>query len=84
MPEGVLARVQLAPVRIRQAGIQTALVGYAPLTETLTTVGSVQYDERRLARIASRTKGMARVEVLHINFTGTPVAPGQPLAEVYT
>ena len=49
LPEGVMARVQLAPFRVAQAGIRTAEVGYAPLAETLTTVGNVAFDERRLA-----------------------------------
>jgi Cu(I)/Ag(I) efflux system membrane fusion protein len=84
LPDGVTARVQLAPFRVVQAGITTAEVGYAPLAETLTTVGTVEFDERRLARIASKTKGMARVERLLVNFTGTPVKAGEPLAEVYS
>ncbi len=46
LPEGVLSRVQLAPFQIAQAGIQTAEVAYAPLTQTLTTVGYVAFDER--------------------------------------
>src|SRR5207302_8452933 len=36
------------------------------------------------ARITSRTKGLARVEVLHVNVTGASVVPGQPLAELYS
>lgn len=84
LPPGVTARVQLAPFRIAQAGIRTAEVSYAPLAETLTTVGYVAFDERRLARISSKTKGMARVERLHVNFTGTPVKAGEPLAELYS
>src|SRR3954452_2827962 len=56
--EGGTARVQLAPFRVAQAGIRTAEVGFAPLTEEITTVGTVEFDERRLARIASKTRGM--------------------------
>src|SRR5215208_5171411 len=33
LPEGVLARVSLAPYRVAQAGVQTSEVGYAPLSE---------------------------------------------------
>jgi Cu(I)/Ag(I) efflux system membrane fusion protein len=84
LPEGVTARVQLAPLRIEQAGIKTTEVAYAPLTETLTTVGFVEFDERRLAHIASRVPGMARVETLYVNFTGVDVAEGQTLAELYS
>ncbi len=84
LPEGVTARVQLAPFRIQQAGIKTAVVAYTPLTETLTTVGFVEFDERRMAHIASKVRGMARVEKLYINFTGVDVAAGQTLAELYS
>ncbi|MDR3634863.1 MAG: efflux RND transporter periplasmic adaptor subunit [Isosphaeraceae bacterium] len=84
LPPGVIARVQLAPFRIQQAGIQTAEVVYAPLIETLTAVGYVEFDERRLAHIASKIRGMARVEKLHVNFTGVDVAEGQTLAELYS
>jgi Cu(I)/Ag(I) efflux system membrane fusion protein len=84
LPEGVTARVQLAPYRIAQAGVRTVEVGYSPLSESVTTVGFVTFDERRLARISSKIKGMARVEKLLVNFTGTFVEVGQPLAELYS
>jgi Cu(I)/Ag(I) efflux system membrane fusion protein len=84
LPEGVTARVQIAPFRIQQAGITTAEVVYAPLKETLTTVGFVEFDERRMANIASKVPGMARVEKLHVNFTGVDVVAGQTLAELYS
>jgi membrane fusion protein, copper/silver efflux system len=71
-------------MRVSQAGIQTSEVAYAPLSETITTVGTVAFDERRLARIASKTKGMSRVETLAVNFTGMPVKEGQQLAELYS
>lgn len=84
LPPGVLARVALAPYRVAQAGVATSEVGYAPLTETVTTVGSVEIDERQLRRISSKTKGMSRVEKLFVNFTGTKVKAGEPLAELYS
>ncbi|WP_435007604.1 efflux RND transporter periplasmic adaptor subunit [Tundrisphaera lichenicola] len=81
---GVTARINLSPLRISQAGLRTSEVSYRPLAETVTTVGSVTIDERRLARISSKTKGMSRVEKLFVNFTGTPVREGEPLAELYS
>jgi Cu(I)/Ag(I) efflux system membrane fusion protein len=84
LPEGVTARVQLAPMRIEQAGIKTAEVVYAPLDETLTTVGTVEFDERRQAFIVSKIRGMARVEKLYVNFTGEDVQAGDTLAELYS
>lgn len=84
LPEGVTARVQLAPFRIAQAGIRTAEVAYEPLAEEVTTVGYVAFDERRRARIASKIKGNSRVERLFVNYTGTTVEAGEPLAELYS
>jgi Cu(I)/Ag(I) efflux system membrane fusion protein len=84
LPEKAVARVQLAPMRVAQGGIRTAEIGYEPLAETISTVGFVAFDERNLKRISSRTKGLARVEKLMVDFTGTTVAAGQPLAELYS
>jgi Cu(I)/Ag(I) efflux system membrane fusion protein len=84
LPAGVLTRISLSPYRVAQAGVQTSEVGYAPLSESVTAVGSVEVDERQLKRISSKTKGMARVDKLFVNFTGTNVKAGEPLAEVYS
>ena len=84
LPPGVVSRLALAPARVSQAGIQTSEVSYAALSEGITTVGSVTYDERRLARISSKTKGMSRLEKLYVNFDGDSVKAGEPLAELYS
>jgi Cu(I)/Ag(I) efflux system membrane fusion protein len=84
LPPGVTARVELAPFRVRQAGIKTAEAAYAPLARTLTTVGYVAFDERRVANIVSKVPGKTRVEKLHVNVTGQNVEVGQTLAELYS
>ena len=84
LAEGVTARVELAPFRVRQAGIKTAEVEYAPLTQTLNTVGYVAFDERAMANIVSKVPGKTRVEKLHVNVTGQDVRVGQILAELYS
>ena len=84
LPAGVTARVELVPFRVKQAGIKTSEVGYAPLAQTLTTVGYVAFDERRLANIVSKVPGKSRVEKLYINFNGQDVEVGQTLAELYS
>ena len=83
LAEGVTARVPLDPSQILQAGIRTVEVGYSPLSETLTTIGNVGFDERRLANIASKVPGTSRVETLYADFTGKVVKAGEPLAELY-
>jgi Cu(I)/Ag(I) efflux system membrane fusion protein len=84
LPEGTLSRVELTSNRVRQAGIETVEIDYAPMTETFATVGNVGFDERRLATIVSKVAGKSRVEKLHANFTGQEVQAGDPLAELYS
>jgi Cu(I)/Ag(I) efflux system membrane fusion protein len=84
LPEGVTARVALAPSRVEQAGIKTVEVAYAPMTQAVTTLGYVAFDERRMASIVSKVPGKSRVEKLYINVTGENVDAGQPLAELYS
>jgi Cu(I)/Ag(I) efflux system membrane fusion protein len=82
--DGLAARLQLSPSQVAQAGVQTSEVAYAPLEESVTTVGAVVRDETRSAVIPSKIKGKTRVERLFVDFEGAPVAEGQPLAEVYS
>ena len=84
LPAGATARVELTPDRVAQGRVRTVAVNYAPVSETLTTTGTVELDERRLARIALTIKGTARIEALHVNFTGEPVQAGEPLADLYS
>ena len=84
LPAGVTARVELALFRVKQAGIKTSEVGYAPLNQILTTVGYVAFDERRMANIVSKVPGKSRVEKLYVNFNGQDVKVGQTLAELYS
>lgn len=84
LPAGVTARVELGPERVAQAGIRTEPVAYSPLVRTVTTVGLVAFDERRLANIVAKVPGKTRVEKLHVNYTGQDVAVGQTLAELYS
>ena len=84
LPAGVTARVELAPFRVAQAGIKTADVGYTALEQSLTTVGTIAFDERRMSNIVSKVPGKSRVETLYVSFTGENVEAGQPLAELYS
>jgi Cu(I)/Ag(I) efflux system membrane fusion protein len=83
LPPGVVSRVQLTPYRVALAGIQTAEIGYQSLAREITTVGTVEFDERKLARIAVRLPGRSRVEKLYVSVTGQAVRKGDPLARVY-
>jgi RND family efflux transporter MFP subunit len=82
LPAGVLARVQLSPYRIALAGAATVPVERRPLAAVVETVGSIDVDERRLARIAARIAG--RAEKLHVNFTGVKLKAGDPVYDLYS
>lgn len=82
LPEGVLTRVQLSPERVQLAGVKTVPVSYMPLAQEIRTVGSVEYDEARLAEIVTRVSGY--LEELFIDKTFEHVDEGQPLAEIYS
>ncbi len=82
LPAGTVARVQLSPYRIVLAGVRTAPVEYQTLTREITTVGTVEFDERKLKAVAARVKG--RIDTLRVNQTGQMVHAGDPLAELYS
>ncbi|NIQ58574.1 MAG: efflux RND transporter periplasmic adaptor subunit [Gammaproteobacteria bacterium] len=78
---------QLNPVRLtegeaRTIGVTFATVERKPLDRRVRTVGTVEYDETRLANLNPKIEGW--VERLYVDFTGAPVRQGQPLMEVYS
>jgi Cu(I)/Ag(I) efflux system membrane fusion protein len=84
LPPGVVSRVQLTPYRVATAGIQTTEIEYQPLSKEITTVGFVEFDERKLARITARASGKSRIDKLYVNVTGQTVQKGEPLALLYS
>lgn len=57
-------------------------MAYQTLVKEITTVGSVEFDERDLFNVSSRVKG--RIDKLFVNQTGQLVAKGDPLALLYS
>ncbi len=82
LPAGTVASVQLSPYRVVLAGVRTAPVGWVPLHREITTVGTVEFDERALRSVSARFK--ARIDQLFVNQTGQAVNKGDPLASVYS
>ena len=82
LPAGTVSRVQLTPYRVVLAGVRTVQVNYLPLTKQITTVGIVEFDERRLRTVSARVKG--RIDTLFVNQTGQMIHEGDPLAELYS
>jgi len=82
LPAGIVNRVQLSPYRVVLAGIQTWRVDYLPLSKEITTVGYVEFNERKLTQVAARVKG--RLDKLFVNQTGQMVHAGDELATLYS
>lgn len=82
LPPDVLGRVQLTPYRIALAGVRTATIDLFPLEKFIEVPGSVEFDERKLARISARIGG--RIDGLFVNYTGTTVKQGDALARIYS
>lgn len=82
LPEGTLARVQLSPDRVMQAGARVEPVSYRLLDNTIRSYGIVESDETKMSQIIARFPG--RVEQLHANAAGIVVKKGEPLAQMYS
>src|SRR5262249_45242679 len=82
LPAGTVARVQLTPYRVALAGVRTVPVGFHSLHKEITTVGTVEFDERTLRNVSARFKG--RIDQLFVNQTGQWVKKGDPLASLYS
>jgi len=74
--------VQLSPEEQRAIDVETEVVTYRPLQKELFTVGRIDVDERKLAFVPARVGG--RLDKLFVNFTGTEVKKGEPLALIYS
>ncbi len=66
----------------RRIGVVLTPVEFRPLLGSIQAVGTVVYDETRLATVNPKTEGW--VEHLYVDFTGAPVRKGEPLLEVYS
>jgi len=74
--------VEIPPEKQQLIGVKVTTVQILPLTKTIRTVGLVEYDQRRLQTINTKVEGW--VEKLYVNFTGTYVKKGEPVADIYS
>jgi RND family efflux transporter MFP subunit len=79
MPSGA---VMITPERQRLIGVRTALVTTDDVVRNIRTVGSVEYNETRVAHIHPRVTGW--IEELYVDFTGKLVEANQPLLGIYS
>jgi len=74
--------VELTAEQVRTFGVTFGTVEERVLTQAVRTVGTVTFDETRLAEVTQKVGGY--IERLHVDFTGKPVRRGQPLADIYS
>ena len=66
----------------QRIGVTFAQVTLAPLSREIRAVAQVTYDETRVKTVSPKIDGW--VEQLFVNYTGQPIAVGQPLLAVYS
>ncbi|MFV8818352.1 efflux RND transporter periplasmic adaptor subunit [Haliea sp. E17] len=74
--------VQISPAVVNKLGVRSAPARREILPVDIRTVGYVQYDEDRLVHVHPRVEGW--IEKLYVKAAGDPVAPGQPLYDLYS
>lgn len=74
--------VELSNQAARRIGVTFAPVSRTALDRAVRMVGTVEYDETRLANLNPKIEGW--VERLYVDFTGAPVRKGQPMMDVYS
>ena len=79
--DGDGSKVTVSPRVQQNLGVRTAEVVRGSLAPELQAVGSVAWNERDAAVVPARATGF--VEKLHVRALLDPVAPGQPLAELF-
>ncbi len=74
--------VSIEPAARRLLGIQTAKASEGPVQQTIRTIGSIEYDESKLATVSAYVSG--RIEKLYANYVGVPVQQGDDVALLYS
>ena len=74
--------VQISPERQQLIGVKIGTVEMKSLEKVIRTVGRVDYDEKRIVTVSSKTGGW--IEDLYVDFTGRFVRQGEPLLTIYS
>lgn len=72
----------LSPYAVKLAGIEVAAAERKNVDKKIRIVGKVTYDETKVKTISAWFPG--RIDHLYVDFTGTPVKEGDPLADLYS
>jgi len=74
--------VYISSARQQLIGVRTDKVARRPLVESIRTVGTVAYDETRVAQINTKVNGW--VDHVFVDYVGKWVAHGAPLFSLYS
>ncbi|PKN55636.1 MAG: efflux RND transporter periplasmic adaptor subunit [Deltaproteobacteria bacterium HGW-Deltaproteobacteria-14] len=81
-PSKFEAEITIDPVVTQNMGVRVADVERAPLTRTLRSVGTVDYDETRVRDVNLKVAGW--LEKVDVDYLGAPVKAGDPLFDIYS
>lgn len=74
--------VRIDPVTIQNIGVRTAKIKKKPLVKSVRTIGTVDYDEKRVYHVHTKIEGW--IEKLYVDFTGQKVKKDDMLLEIYS
>ncbi len=74
--------VTIDPTVVQNIGVRTGKAERHTLSRHMRTIGRIDYDEERLARLYPKVEGW--IEKLHVNKTGQAVRRGAVLLEIYS
>jgi Cu(I)/Ag(I) efflux system membrane fusion protein len=75
-------QVQLSPEKVQKLGVNSETIAKRSLTRTISALGTIQADERRIQAVTAKFEGW--IEHLTVNATGQTVKRGQLLFEAYS
>ncbi len=80
-PDKFTGEIAIDPVVVQNMGVRIAPVTTGPLTRTINTVGTVDYNEQTVRDVNIKVSGW--IEKLHVDFVGAGVKAGEPLFDLY-
>ncbi len=81
-PDKFTGEIVIDPVIVQNMGVRVAPVVTGPLTKTIRTVGTIDYNERAVRDVNIKTPGW--IEKLYVDFVGAKVEAGEPLFDLYS
>ncbi len=81
-PGGARAEVIIPEDKFQLIGVRLVRAQVLPLQKEIRTVGSLEYDETKVATVNLKVEGW--IEKLYADYVGKEVKKGQPLAEIYS